>query len=379
MPQMRVKATVADWNDSSLIGDNARGLIKTFFNNSPMYAYGSFTDDGTYDHMSCCWQSNEVVFIDNSISEGSDISLDRTVAMCLPYSESSLVVADDAVPVVGNKDCGVYPDVNTTLTRALTQRMYLNEYKYNEPITGNVMCKLFASNSVSTCAYIGTNENIDDEKIKPSNVTVETPLLAVRPYKNTSSSEVLYLANTSDFILSLKKAKSNIKEYHRVFYKIGIVPFEIREEEKEADYSIEDTDGVAAHMINDCHIYFGDENITVDGNKSLMCYFVDAASSQAVYKFCVKLSSPVMYDAIPTNVILPFYIYPDTNLRGLVYMQLFAYDASSGIDYEFNINDNTSVLFNCVGIPKYNGKTSTEIDDETGEQSHLLLSMQHIE
>lgn len=367
MPKMRIKTAVANWKGDTL-SDNAKGFIRSFFNNATMYMYGVFNND-EYQHLSCAIQSKDVL---RTSSDGTGDKL--ACAVCLPYKEDDIIGdGTDSFAVVGT-DCTI-PDTENVLTSIVSQNLYLLNYRYDSDnnVTGSVECKLFVDNEVGITPYIGLNEN-KDANIKPSDITSEQPLRLTKVDNDGDSSEMKYTAHTDDFILVFKDGQSEFKNY-RVFYNLNIVPFTIESEYNNMNYQKASEESDCVSIINNLNLFIGDDRGEATGNsKQYMCYLQPTESTTSYYKY--RNNS----DTIDFNSVFPLHLPNDTDpnqatyVRGLVCASLFMYN-SSGHTVAFSYDSEKLELYS-FGDPASETKTDTSIiDGSTTSYKTLTLTM----
>lgn len=372
MPKMRIKTTVAGWNNDTL-SDNTKGFIRSFFNNATMYMYGVFNND-EYQHLSCAIQSKDVL---RTSSDGTGDKL--ACAVCLPYKEGNIVgTGTSNFTVVGGNDCTI-PDTENVLTSIVSQNLYLLNYRYDSDnnVTGSIECKLFVDNEVGITPYIGLNEN-KDANIKPSDITSEKPLRLTKVDNDGDSSEMKYTAHTDDFILVFKDGQSEFKNY-RVFYNLNIVPFTIESEHNNMNYQKASEESDCNNIISSLNLFIGDDRGEVTGNsKQYMCYLqpkMITPDTAPYYKY--RNNS----DTIDFNSVFPLHLPNDTDhnqatyVRGLVCANLFMYN-TSGKPIAFSY-DSEKLKFGSLGDPaSETDKTDTSIKDGiTASYKTLTLAM----
>lgn len=373
MPKMRIKTTVASWNGDTL-SDNAKGFIRSFFNNATMYMYGVFNNN-EYQHLSCAIQSKDVL---RTSSDGTGDKL--ACAVCLPYKEGDIIDdGTDSFTVVGGTDCTI-PDTENVLTSIVSQNLYLLNYSYDSDnnVTGNIECKLFIGNEVGITPYIGLNEN-KDANIKPSDITSEKPLRLTKVDNDGDSSEMKYTAHTDDFILVFKDGQSEFKNY-RVFYNLNIVPFTIESEYNNMNYQKASEESDCNSIINNLNLFIGDDRDEPIGNsKQYMCYLQPneiTPDTAPYYKY--RNNS----DIIDFNSVFPLHLPNDTDhsdqatyVRGLVCANLFMYN-TSGNPIAFSY-DSEKLKFDSLGDPANEAdKTDASIKDGiTASYKTLTLAM----
>lgn len=367
MPKMRIKTTVAGWNNYTL-SDNAKGFIRSFFNNATMYMYGVFNND-EYQHLSCAIQSKDVL---RTSSDGTGNKL--ACAVCLPYKEGDTVNTDTSnFTVVGGNDCTI-PDTENVLTSIVSQNLYLLNYKYDSDnnVTGDIECKLFVGNEVGITPYIGLNEN-KDANIKPSDITSKEPLRLTKVDNDGDSSEIKYTAHTDDFILVFKDS-INEPKYYRVFYNLNIVPFDVATN-KDMIYNKDFEKNDCSNIISSQHLFIGDDRGEYTGSKQYMCYLQPTESAVSYYYKYRNNSDTIDFNsAFPLH--LPNDIDPNqaTYVRGLVCANLFMYNPS-GHPIAFSY-DSEKLKFDSFGDPASEDRTDTSIiDGSTTSYKTLTLTM----
>ena len=372
MPQMKIKSTVTPWpNDNS--SDNLKGLLKTFFNNSNVYIYGSFDENKNYNHISCNWQSDAIYCIQAEAGTNIDPHSIKFYTLDVPYMDSlngnnDAVFIDDVCPVVGDDKIGWFPDITTDLTQKMSD-LYLIEYTYNDGAwVANKKCKPLStasgSRSVLLTSYIDGKVN-EDTIVKPSSITFEKRF-EIKPIdKDGDTSPIKYLIKTDQFTLRLKRASSNTITDHTVIYKIGVLPFNVN-----ADASVDDNDVTTiVNMLSDSQLHIGDEEITLGSGKTFMFYFYKEAEGDVPYKFCRKASDKLSYYDVPTNAVFPLY-YNDSDsnsdIRGIVYIQMFEISEGEEIPFSYNSKELTFESFD--NSAKTKQLNLNEIQEESSGQ-----------
>lgn len=377
MPKMKVKATVANFN-SEQFPSSEKTLIEAFTKCASMYMQGIYKNDGNIDHLSCNWQTdNRVISIEASQGQGANLEFNNVEKFIfdIPYIDAVLTDADTPNGIDINE--GGYPDMTTSLTKAVSQ-MYM-AYQPDDT-SGKNVDKYYLRNvlvsGVEITPLIGDKEN-KDAKIKPVSINSNNKLMSLKTKVELNGAstipELTYNLRTSEFSALM----SDEYLYTNLFYKMSIIPLSQGTGQGQMVSYNELTLDTINSIVDSVAFCIGDSDITLDGNDTCLFYFCRIGNEEATAnRFCCidEANQDNTYCNIPSNVIVPLYVY-DTSQSdwlqvGLCYIELFS--SLDGSETHLDLKGKSVVaLYNSPSGPTET--PSEEIPETPSEETPIIV------